>query len=182
MAIKIHPTAEVQSKAIGDNTHIWQYCVILENAKIGKNCNINLYVFVESDVVVGDNVTVKPGVQLWNGIRIGNNVFIGPNVTFTNDLFPRSKHFPKTFVKTYIEEGASVGANATILAGITIGAFAMVGAGSVVTKNIPPFTVWYGNPARHKGYITRDGKIVSLQLFDNEGNNYELKNGEPLKK
>ena len=182
MAIKIHPSAEVQSTNVGEDTQIWQHCVILKDARIGKSCNINLFVFIENDVVIGDNVTIKPGVQIWDGLRIGNNVFIGPNVTFTNDLFPRSKRYPEIFFKTFIEEGVSIGANATILAGIRIERFAMIGAGSVVTKNIPPFTVWYGNPAIHQGYVTRDGKVVSLEMFDKDGFEYKLYNGEPVKR
>lgn len=151
--VKIHPMADVQSINIGLDTQVWQFSIILERASIGKNCNINCHVFIENDVVIGDNVTIKPGVQIWDGITIGNNVFIGPNVTFTNDLFPRSKVYPEQFERTIIEEGASIGANATILAGITIGAHAMIGAGSVVTKAVPPNTVWYGNPAQEKRKI-----------------------------
>lgn len=175
----IHPLADVQSKKIGEGTKIWQFCVVLGNAIIGKNCNINCQVFIENDVVIGDNVTIKPGVQVWDGLRIGNNVFIGSNVTFTNDMFPRSKVYPKLFDCTFIENGASVGANSTILAGIIIGSNALIGAGSVVTKNIPPFTVWYGNPARQKGYICIDNTIVDMKLMDKNGNSYHLINGIP---
>ena len=159
---------------------VWQYCVILKNARIGKNCNINFNVYIENDVIIGDNVTIKPGVQIWDGLRIGNSVFIGPNATFTNDLMPRSKQYPEKFAQTHIEEGASIGANATILAGITIGAFAMIGAGSVVTKNILPFSLWYGNPAVQKGYVTRTGTLLSPDLIDKKGNKYKLVNNEPV--
>ncbi|PQL92003.1 acyltransferase [Apibacter adventoris] len=158
--IKIHPTSEVQSKNIGDNTLIWQFCVILQNAVIGKNCNINFNVFIENEVIIGNDVTIKSGVQIWDGITIEDNVFIGPNVTFTNDLIPRSKQYPEKFEKTIIKKGASIGANATIIAGHIIGEYALVGAGSVVTKDIPPYTVWYGNPAVKKGDITKEGQIV----------------------
>ena len=147
----IHHLADVQSKNIGKGTNIWQFCVILENASIGKNCNINCNVFIENDVKIGDNVTIKPGVQIWDGITIEDDVFIGPNVTFTNDLFPRSKKYPEKFEKTLIKKGASIGANATLLAGITIGENALIGAGSVVTKDIPANEIWMGNPAKfHK--------------------------------
>jgi UDP-2-acetamido-3-amino-2,3-dideoxy-glucuronate N-acetyltransferase len=145
---KIHPLADVQSIEIGKNTLIWQFCVILKGAIIGDDCNINCHVFIENDVTIGNRVTIKPGVQIWDGITIGDNVFIGPNVTFTNDLMPRSKQYPEAFLKTTIKSGASIGANATILPGITIGENAMIGAGSVVLKNIPPNTVWVGNPAK----------------------------------
>lgn len=176
----IHPSADVKSKNIGDETKIWQFCVVLENAVIGKNCNINCHVFIENDVLIGDNVTVKPGVQLWDGITIENDVFIGPNVTFTNDKNPRSKKYPDHFEKTKVCEGASIGANATVISGLTIGRFAMVGAGAIVTKDVPPFTVWYGNPAIQKGFVTRQGKIINKNLKDKEGNSYALVNLEPL--
>lgn len=144
----IHPTSEVHTEYIGDNTTIWQFCVILKGARIGNNCNINYNVFIENDVILGDNVTIKSGVQLWDGIRIGNNVFVGPNVTFTNDKFPRSKQYPLEFQKTTIYDGASIGAGSVILGGITIGENAMVAAGSVVTKSVPANELWMGNPAR----------------------------------
>ena len=144
----IHPLADVQSTNIGEDTIVWQFCVILKGAKIGNNCNINCQVFIENDVIIGNNVTIKPGVQLWDGITIEDNVFIGPNATFTNDLKPRSKHHPENFLKTIVKKGASIGANATILPGLTIGEDAMIGAGSVVLKDIPPNTVWAGNPAK----------------------------------
>jgi acetyltransferase-like isoleucine patch superfamily enzyme len=167
--INIHPTADVQSKNIGHNTYVWQYSVILAGATIGVNCNINFNVFIENDVVIGDNVTVKPGVQIWDGVQIGNKVFIGPNVTFTNDIVPRSKVYPENFAKTIIEEGASIGANSTIIAGIRIGCYAFIGAGSVVTKEVPNNTVWYGNPARLKGFITNEGVILDFDKKDQNG-------------
>lgn len=179
MKPNIHPTAEVQSKNIGEGTLIWQFCVVLKNASIGKNCNINCNVFIENDVIIGNNVTIKPGVQIWDGLRIEDDVFIGPNATFTNDLLPRSKQYPDKFIETHIRKGASIGANATILAGVKIGEYAMIGAGSVVTKNVPAFTLWYGNPARHKGFITKEGEVLSLDLFDPAGNKYSLENGVP---
>lgn len=178
MNIKIHKTAEVQTDAVGEGTVIWQNCVILKEAVIGKNVNINFNVFIENDVIIGDDVTIKSGVQLWDGLRIGNGVFIGPNVTFTNDIVPRSKRYPEHFKPTIIEDGASVGANATIIAGITIGRYSMIGAGSVLTKSVPPFTLWYGNPARHKGFVTKEGILVSLDYKDKDGNSYCLKNME----
>ncbi|NCA77753.1 MAG: N-acetyltransferase [Alphaproteobacteria bacterium] len=164
MERKIHPTAEVQSHKIGKNTTIWQYCVILKDAIIGDNCNINFNVFIENDVIIGNNVTIKPGVQIWDGVTIEDNVFIGPNVTFTNDLVPRSKQYPDSFLKTTVKKGASIGANSTIIAGTTIGESALVGAGSVVTKDVPDGTVWFGNPARQKGIIDANGIIT----YDND--------------
>ncbi len=160
----IHPLADVQTESVGKNTDIWQFCVVLPKARIGENCNINAHVFIENDVVVGNNVTVKSGVQLWDGLRVEDNVFIGPNVTFTNDFLPRSKHYPKRFLKTTLEQGASIGANATLIGGIVIGEYAMVGAGSVVTKDIPAQELWYGNPAVFHGYVCRCGKKCDESL------------------
>lgn len=146
--INIHPSADVQSGKIGDNTFIWQYVVVLPEAEIGSNCNVNCHVFIENDVKIGNNVTIKPGVQIWDGLRIGNDVFIGPNVTFTNDKFPRSKQYPEEFQRTVVEDGVSIGAGAIILGGITLHKNAMIGAGSVVTRDVPENELWVGNPAR----------------------------------
>lgn len=157
---KIHPLADVQTLNVGENTSVWQFCVILKDAVIGDYCNINCQVFIENDVKIGDNVTIKPGVQIWDGVTLEDNVFIGPNVTFTNDLVPRSKQYPEAFAKTLVKKGASIGANATIVAGNTIGEFALIGAGSVVTKNVPANTVWFGNPAKQKGTIDEKGNIT----------------------
>lgn len=148
MKATIHPLSDVKSQDIGAGTRIWQFCVVFAGAKIGANCNICAQVLIENEVIVGDNVTIKSGVQLWDGVRIEDDVFLGPNATFTNDLFPRSKVYPESFMKTIVKKGASIGANATILPGVTIGENAMVGAGAVVTKDIPAGAVVIGNPAR----------------------------------
>jgi acetyltransferase-like isoleucine patch superfamily enzyme len=175
----IHALSDVKSTKIGLNTTIWQFVVILNDAVIGSNVNINCNVFIENDVVIGDNVTIKSGVQIWDGITIEDNVFVGPNVTFTNDLIPRSKVRPKLFGKTLLKKGCSIGANATVLTGIEIGKYSLIGAGSVVTKNIPDNTIWYGNPARQKGYITDDGIILDLNLTDKQYNRiYKFVNGK----
>lgn len=144
----IHPLSDVQSRNIGEGTRIWQFCVVLPGARIGADCNICSNVLIENDVVIGDRVTVKCGVQVWDGLRIGDDVFIGPNVTFTNDPFPRSRQMPEKFAETVVRNGASIGANATILPGVTIGEKAMVGAGSVVTRDVPAGELWFGSPAR----------------------------------
>jgi len=170
----IHTLADVQSSKIGKGTKIWQFCVVLEGAQIGESCNICMNVFIENDVQVGNNVTIKPGVQLWDGLRIKDDVFIGPNVTFTNDLLPRSKQYPASFLTTVVENGASLGANSVIVAGHTIGEYSLVGAGSVVTKEIPPYTVWYGNPAKQRGYITRSGILLDSQFCDKMGKKRDL--------
>ena len=145
---KIHPLSDVQTINIGSGTSVWQYTVILKEAVIGNNCNINCQVFIENDVIIGDNVTIKSGVQLWDGLRIEDNVFIGPNVTFTNDRFPRSKEYPKKFQQTIIKRRASIGANATVLGGVILGENSLIGAGSVVTKDVPANEIWVGNPAK----------------------------------
>ncbi|PMV22113.1 MULTISPECIES: acyltransferase [unclassified Pseudomonas] len=151
---KIHELADVKSSDIGVGTRVWQFCVVLEGAKIGKGCNLCAHTLVEGDVVIGDNVTLKSGVFLWDGTRIEDNVFIGPNATFTNDSMPRSKVYPEKFVGITVKVGASIGANATILPGVTIGRSAMVGAGAVVTKDVPDFSVVVGNPAKIIRYLT----------------------------
>jgi len=177
-----HPTAEVLSDNIGKGTDIWQFCVVLPGAIIGTNCNINCHVFIENDVIIGDDVTIKSGVQIWDGLRIASKVFIGPNATFTNEIVPRSKQYPVKFVKTIIEEGASIGANATIIAGNIIGEYAMIGAGSLVSRDVPPFSLWYGNPAKHMGYITKEGIVLDLSYKDKKGKQYVLVNSEPVLK
>ncbi|NTW20954.1 MAG: N-acetyltransferase, partial [Nostocales cyanobacterium W4_Combined_metabat2_030] len=134
-------------------TRIWAFAHVLKGAKIGENVNICDHVFIENDVEIGNNVTIKCGVQVWDGIRLKDNVFVGPNVTFTNDPFPRSKKYLDRYPETIVEESASIGANATILPGVTIGKNAMVGAGSVVTQNIPDDAVAIGNPAKIIKYL-----------------------------
>ncbi|TPJ77793.1 WxcM-like domain-containing protein [Mesorhizobium sp. B2-6-2] len=150
----VHDRGICESTRVGNGTRIWAFAHVLPGAAIGANCNICDHVFIENDVTVGDDVTIKSGVQLWDGVRLGNRVFVGPNATFTNDRFPRSKHYPEQFLQTIVEDGASIGANATILPGITIGRQAMIGAGAVVTKNVPANAVVVGNPAVIVGYQT----------------------------
>jgi UDP-2-acetamido-3-amino-2,3-dideoxy-glucuronate N-acetyltransferase len=143
----LHPSADIQSDKIGENTRVWQFVVILSGAQIGDNCNICSHCFIENDVVIGNDVTVKSGVCLWDGITIEDNVQIGPNVTFTNDKYPRAK---QTFElqRTTIHKNASIGAGSVLLGGITIGENALIGAGSVVTKDVPANELWMGNPAK----------------------------------
>ncbi|WP_305373330.1 acyltransferase [Photobacterium leiognathi] len=143
----IHPLSDVQSTNIGTDTRIWQFSVVLKDAVIGDNCNVCAHTLIENDVVVGNNVTIKSGVYLWDGLRIEDDVFIGPCVAFTNDKTPRSKQYPEVFLSTTVQKGASIGANATILPGVTLGKHCMVGAGAVVTKDVPAYAVVVGNPA-----------------------------------
>jgi Acetyltransferase (isoleucine patch superfamily) len=149
----VHPLSDIQSTNIGEGTRVWQFVVILKNAVIGKNCNICAHTLIENDVIIGNDVTVKSGVYLWDGITLEDKVFVGPCVAFTNDKFPRSKIYPEKFPSTLIRHGASLGANSTILPGVTVGRFAMIGAGSVVTKDVPDYAVVAGNPAKIVRYI-----------------------------
>lgn len=148
----VAPPALCESRTIGPRTRVWPLARVLPGAKVGVDCNLCDFTFIENDVVIGDRVTVKCGVQLWDGVRIEDDVFIGPNATFSNDQFPRSRRRPKEFLKTVVKEGASIGANATILPGVTIGRGAMVGAGAVIVESVPPYAVVAGNPARIVSY------------------------------
>lgn len=172
----IHSLSNVLSKNIGPNTEVWQFCVILPEAVLGDNCNICSHVFIENKVIIGNNVTIKNGVQIWDGITIEDNVFIGPNATFTNELIPRSKVYSSDNLKcTLVKKGATIGANATILPGITIGEYAFIGAGSVVTKDIMPYALLYGNPATQRGYITAEGIKLDMDKKDEKGVEHALK-------
>lgn len=148
-----HPNAIVETNTIGAGTRVWAFAHILPGAVIGSECNICDHVFIENKVTLGDRVTIKCGVQLWDGVFLEDDVFVGPNATFTNDPFPRSRQYPGEFPKTHVRKGASIGANATILPGLTIGQNAMVGAGAVVTRDVPPNAIVVGNPARITGYV-----------------------------
>jgi acetyltransferase-like isoleucine patch superfamily enzyme len=140
----IHELASVQySYVIQENSFVWQFVVIIGEPEIGFNVNINAHCLIEDNVFIGDNVTIKSGVQIWDGITLENDVFIGPNVTFTNDIYPRSKHHRDEYDKTIVGAGTSIGANSTILPGINIGRNVLIGAGSIVTKDIPNNTIYY---------------------------------------
>jgi UDP-2-acetamido-3-amino-2,3-dideoxy-glucuronate N-acetyltransferase len=145
----VHRLADCQSTQIGLGSKVWQFTVVLPGAVIGANCNVNSHCFVENDVVLGDNVTIKCGNYLWDGLTLEDGVFIGPNVTFANDRYPRSKQYPDVFARTVVKKGASIGAAAVILPGITIGEGAMVGAGALVAKDVPAHSVVRGDYARH---------------------------------
>lgn len=149
----VHPQGICESESVGAGTRVWAFAHVLPGAVLGTDCNICDGVLIENDVVVGDRVTVKSGVQLWDGLRVGDDVFLGPNATFTNDPFPRSKMTPDRFLTTEIHDGASIGANATVLPGVTIGRGAMVGAGTVVTSDVPANAKVVGNPGRIIGYV-----------------------------
>lgn len=160
----VHEKAICESESVGRGTRIWAFAHVLPHAVIGADCNICDGVFIENDVVIGDRVTIKSGVQLWDGLRVEDDVFIGPNATFTNDRYPRSKAYPEKFLQTVVRNGASIGANATILPGLEICAGAMVGAGAVVTRPVPPNAIAVGNPARIIGYVGTEAPAVSESL------------------
>lgn len=178
----IHFLADVQSEKIGKNTTIWQFSIVLKGAEIGENCNINCHTFIENDVKIGNDVTVKSGVFLWDGITIGNNVFIGPNVTFTNDNMPRSKQYPTNFQRIFIDNYASIGANATLMGGISIGKYALIGAGALVTKDIPERALVIGSPAKIVGWLNDDGSKMHLEdkgiYRDDKDNKWHVENGK----
>lgn len=162
----VHPQGICEATDIGDGTRIWAFAHVLSGAHIGCDCNICDHVFIEGGVIIGNRVTVKSGVQLWDGVIIEDDVFIGPNATFTNDRFPRSRQWPDEYEKTRVCAGASIGANATLLPSITIGARAMVGAGSVVTRSVPPNAIVVGNPARITGYVDTQRGSASKTVGD----------------
>jgi len=170
--IFVHEKALCESADVGRGTRIWAFAHVLPGAKIGSECNICDGVFIENVVTIGDRVTIKCGVQLWDATVIEDEVFIGPNATFTNDRFPQSKVYPEHFLKTVVRKGASIGANATILPGLEIGSGAMIGAGAVVTRSVPPNAIAVGNPARIVGYVdaptsglaSQEGPIQTMSL------------------
>jgi UDP-2-acetamido-3-amino-2,3-dideoxy-glucuronate N-acetyltransferase len=149
----VHPQGICESENIGEGSRVWAFAHVLPGARIGADCNICDHVFVENDVIIGDRVTVKCGVQVWDGVTLADDVFVGPNVTFTNDPMPRSKVYPADFAKTLVAQSASLGGGSVILPGVHIGRSAMVGAGAVVTKDVPPNAIVVGNPARIVGYV-----------------------------
>ena len=172
----VHPHALCESEDVGDRTRVWAFAHVMKNARIGADCNIGDHAFVESGVVIGDRVTVKNGVAIWDGVEIEDDVFLGPNCVLTNDLMPRSRVFHEENVRTYIRRGASIGANATIIAGNTLGEYSLVGAGAVVTRDVPPFAIVVGNPARQVGWAGVKGDRLVLT----EGQPLVLPEGEYL--
>lgn len=166
----IHEKALVETESIGEGTRIWAFAHVMDGASIGADCNIGDHAFIESGASIGDGVTIKNNVLIWKGVGVADYAFIGPNVVFTNDVRPRSPRMPEMrehqlqesdwLVCTTVGEGASIGANATVVAGVKLGEYCLVGAGSVVTKDVPPYTLVVGNPARQVGFVDKRGNRV----------------------
>ncbi|MDG6224460.1 MAG: acyltransferase [Candidatus Thermoplasmatota archaeon] len=173
--VRIHPTAEVSDEAvIGEGTSIWHQAQIRERATIGQGCNIGKGVYIDFDVVIGDRVKIQNYVSIYHGVKIGNDVFLGPHCVFTNDLYPRSHISDFKVGETYVDDGASIGTNATIVCGTRIGKHAMIGAGSVVTRDVPDHALVYGNPAKIKGYVC----VCGRKLKEREGDVFFCDNCE----
>jgi len=161
----IHPQAIVETADIGSGTKIWAFSHVMNNVRLGMNCNVGEHCFLESGVVIGNDVVVKNGVALWEGVTIEDRVFLGPNCVFTNDLYPRSK-VVNARIRTVVREGASIGANATIICGCNLGQYCLVGAGAVITHSVPDFTIVSGNPARLRGYVCRCGEKLQFSPIE----------------
>lgn len=167
-----HPTSVVESEAIGDGTKIWHFAHVRRDSRIGRNCNIGKSVYIDIGAEIGDNVKIQNFVSVYKGVRIEDDVFIGPSATFTNDLFPRAFVWDEDHVvPTLIRRGASIGANATVVCGITVGEYAMIGAGSVVAGDVPPFALVMGNPARQRGWVCRCGRRLEKMAGKESGAN-----------
>jgi acetyltransferase-like isoleucine patch superfamily enzyme len=152
-----HDHALVETNDIGKDTRIWAFVHILKGVSVGSNCNICDHCFIEQGVTIGNNVTIKSGIYIWEGVQIEDDVFLGPNVVFTNDIRPRSKQYAAAYIKTFVKRGASIGANSTVLAGVTVGEYAMTGIGAVITRDVPSHALVYGNPAKQHGWVDELG-------------------------
>jgi UDP-2-acetamido-3-amino-2,3-dideoxy-glucuronate N-acetyltransferase len=180
----IHPSAIIDDGArIGQGTYVWHFTHIMPKATIGSNCNLGQNVFIDNDVNIGNGVKIQNNVSVYKGVIIEDDVFLGPSAVFTNVINPRSFISRKSeFKSILVRKGATIGANATIVCGVEIGQYALVGAGSVVTKNVPPFAIFYGNPARQKGWVSRAGyKLIfnekSEAICPSSGEKYLLREG-----
>ncbi len=166
MAVHVHETAEVAEEAeVGDGTYVWHQAQVREGARIGRNCRLGKGVYIDKNVIVGDNCKIQNGATLYDGVALGDRVFVGPHVVFTNDPYPRAQPNDWEVVPTRVKMGASLGANATILCGITIGSYAVVGAGAVVTQDVPDHALVVGNPARQRGFVCHCGRPLDENLY-----------------
>jgi UDP-2-acetamido-3-amino-2,3-dideoxy-glucuronate N-acetyltransferase len=178
----VHDRALCESQDIGDRTRIWAFAHVLKDVRIGADCNIGDHAFIESGVTIGDRVTIKNGVAVWNGVTVEDDVFLGPNCVLTNDLIPRSRVFHDENVPTYIRRGTSIGANATIVCGHTLGEYCVIGAGAVVTKDVRPYALMIGNPSRQIGWVGRKGERLDFGgdngIVETADGRYHLSGGE----
>ena len=171
----VHPHALVETEEIGEGTRVWAFAHVMKGAVVGRNCNICDHAFVESNVTIGDGVTIKNGVAIWDGVSLGDHVFVGPNAVFTNDLNPRAevKKTAEQFVRTVVREGASIGANATVVCGVVVGRYAFIGAGTVVIRDVPAYALVVGNPARQVGFMCECGERLPESLVCGCGSSFE---------
>jgi UDP-2-acetamido-3-amino-2,3-dideoxy-glucuronate N-acetyltransferase len=179
-SVFVHKLALLESEHVGSRSRVWAFAHVMSGARVGADCNIGEGVFVEGGVTIGDRVTVKNGVAIWTGVKIEDEVFVGPNAVFTNDLYPRSRVYHDEIPETLVRKGASIGANATIIAGNTLGEYSMVGAGSVVTRDVKPYQLVVGNPAKPLGWVSRSGQRMHFEngTFVEGGVTYKLENSE----
>lgn len=180
MSIFVHDTAEVSPKAtIGEKTKVWNQAQIREGVVVGTNCIISKNVYIDHDVQIGDRVKIQNNVNIYHGVTVENDVFLGPSMTFTNDMYPRAFRADWDVTPTRVKNGASIGANATIVCGTTIGNYAMVGAGSVVTRDVADYALVVGNPARQIGWVCKCGRLLDESMVCTEcGNRYQIRNGK----
>lgn len=175
MSVFIHPTAEVSDQAkIGDGTKIWNLAQVREDSVIGENCIISKNVYIDTKAVLGNRVKVQNNVNVYHGVEVEDDVFLGPSMTFTNDFYPRAFNEDWEITNTYVKKGASIGANATIVCGVTIGEYAMIGSGSVVTKDVSANALVVGNPAKQIGWVCKCGcKLNEKKYCENCGTKYD---------
>lgn len=175
-----HKLALVESRNIGDRTRIWAWAHVLKGARLGEDCNVGEHCFVEGGVKIGSRVTIKNGVSLWDGIEVGDDVFLGPQCVLTNDRRPRSRNQDWDLRGIVLEDGCSIGANATLLAGVRVGRYALVAAASVVVRDVPPYALVMGNPASQRGWVCSCGQSLSAELVCVCGREYTLEGAHVL--
>lgn len=177
----VHPNALCETESIGERTRVWAFAHVMKNVTIGEDCNVGDHAFIEANVTIGDRVTIKNGVAVWEGVTVESDAFLGPNCVFTNDLFPRRGIWMDAPVPTHVSRGASIGANATIVAGVTLGEYCMIGSGTVVIRDVPAYALMVGNPARQIGWVGVGAEKLNFtepaQSIETESGCYTLADG-----